>query len=68
MLGEAASAAGDAARAGADGDESSAGVAMSDLPETASTLLSVGQPAQALDPPVPSHRPSPGHVPPPTVG
>lgn len=26
-------------------------------------LFSVGQPAHALDPPVPSHRPSPGHVP-----
>jgi len=68
MLGEAASpVAGDAARTAADGDESSA-VVLSTLPDTASALLSVGHPAQALDPPVPSHRPSPGHVPPLTVG
>jgi len=65
-LGEAASPVGDTARAAADGDELSA-VVVSNLPDTASALLSVGHPAQALDPPVPSHRPSPGHVPPLTV-
>src|SRR5882757_3945895 len=68
MLGEAASPLGEAACAGTDGGGSSAGVAMSNLPDTASALLSVGHPAQALDPPVPSHRPSPGHVPPLAVG
>lgn len=62
--GEGASAMGVAPRAGADGDGSSAGTVISNLPDTASALLSVGHPAQALDPPVPSHRPSPGHVPP----
>lgn len=32
--------------------------------ESANTLLYVGQPEQALVPPVPSQRPSPGQVPP----
>lgn len=62
--GEGASPLGVAPRAGAEGDESSAVAVVSNLPDTASALLSVGHPAQALDPPVPSHRPSPGHVPP----
>lgn len=62
--GEGASPAGVAPRAGADGEDSSGVAAISNLPDTASALLSVGHPAQALDPPVPSHRPSPGHVPP----
>lgn len=34
------------------------------LSDAARVLFSVGHPAQAVDPPVPSHRPSPGHVPP----
>lgn len=62
--GDGASPVGVAPRAGADGDDSSAGAVISNLPDIASALLSVGHPAQALDPPVPSHRPSPGHVPP----
>lgn len=65
--GEGASPVGVAPRAGADGDDSSAGAVMSNLPDMARALLSVGHPAQALDPPVPSHRPSPGHVPPPEM-
>lgn len=65
--GDGASPAGVAPRAGTDGDGSSAGAVISNLPDTASALLSVGHPAQALDPPVPSHRPSPGHVPPPEM-
>lgn len=62
--GDGASPVGVTPRAGADGDDSSAGAAISNRPDMASALLSVGHPAQALDPPVPSHRPSPGHVPP----
>ena len=36
--------------------------------DTASALLYVGHPEQADVPPVPSHRPSPGQVPPPGLG
>jgi len=43
---------------------SAAAVSSSRRAERASTLLYVGQPEHALVPPVPSHRPSPGHVPP----
>jgi len=39
-------------------------VAFSARAVKAKTLLYVGQPEHALVPPVPSHRPSPGHVPP----
>lgn len=52
--------AGGVAGAGADG----AGGAVDELPGVASALLlKVGHPEQAEVPPVPSHRPSPGHVP-----
>lgn len=61
-----------AAAAGAGDETTSSPTAPVDAgPGTTSTsilpaeteLFSVGQPAHALDPPVPSHRPSPGHVP-----
>lgn len=65
--GEEASAAGDAACATTAAVSSVAVASVSSLPDTARELFSVGQPAHALVPPVPSHRPSPGHVPPPAV-
>lgn len=43
---------------------SAAAVSSSSRAERASALLYVGQPEQALVPPVPSHLPSPGQVPP----
>ena len=62
--GEEASAAGDATCATAVVVSFVVAGSVSSLPDTARELFSVGQPAHALDPPVPSHRPSPGHVPP----
>jgi hypothetical protein len=45
----------------------SASTSVSAVPDSAARafneLLYVGQPEHAVDPPVPSHRPSPGHVP-----
>lgn len=70
-LGDAPSpATGDAAAAG--GAEAASGfvdaamtsAAFSILDDTAMALLKVGHPEHAVVPPVPSHRPSPGHVPP----
>ena len=65
--GEEMSAAGDAVCATAGAASSVVAGSVSSLPDTTRELFSVGQPAHALVPPVPSHRPSPGHVPPPAL-
>lgn len=62
--GEEVSAAGDATCVTTAAVSSVVAGSVSTLPDTTRELFSVGQPAHALFPPVPSHRPSPGHVPP----
>lgn len=67
MPGEETSAAGVAVCTTAGAVSSVVAGSASTLGGTERELFSVGQPAHALDPPVPSQRPSPGHVPPPAV-